>query len=302
MIPLFKSLPNMWFIAQLPTESTAVPSWTWVVVVAAIVAAVVIVLTLKKNRDLTQEQSTQGKTLSDLKEEHRLLREKSRKQTKELDQSKDERKKTKQDLATQRKKTHAAQEEAKTLRRDLKDQQHATDKARTTRSAFVNKPEAPEPKKEEKPAPAKPALKGITLAELQDKVHSLQAAKDKFEAALGSERDAAGSVKAEVKQLARRVEGYRRVDILSKSKLEITEDKLKQLGRQYYDAVSELALLKGEVQPLPAPGAHAEPKPKPVLDEGDPDSNDEKEEQEGETPEAMPPPDASEVEPTTSAT
>ena len=47
--------------------------------------------------------------------------------------------------------------------------------------------------------------------------------------------------------MQRKVEGYRRVDIITKGKMEILEDRITQLGRQYYDAVSELAVLKGEV-------------------------------------------------------
>jgi hypothetical protein len=55
--------------------------------------------------------------------------------------------------------------------------------------------------------------------------------------------------RSEHKKLERYVESLRRITVVSKSKVELLEDKLAHLGRQYYEAVSELAALKGEVGP-----------------------------------------------------
>ena len=63
------------------------------------------------------------------------------------------------------------------------------------------------------------------------------------------EREERDKAKEELRQLHRRVEGLRRIDLITKGKIELLEDKVRGLGRQYYEAVSELAALKGEVVP-----------------------------------------------------
>jgi chromosome segregation ATPase len=66
-------------------------------------------------------------------------------------------------------------------------------------------------------------------------------------------RDALG----ERRRMKKKVEDYRRADLVAKSRVDVLNDKLGSMGRQYYDAVSELAALKGESAP-PAPRPPAE--------------------------------------------
>lgn len=58
---------------------------------------------------------------------------------------------------------------------------------------------------------------------------------------------------------AKRIEDLRRVDLMSRGKIEVLEDKLKRLGRELYEAISALAVAKGQVSPVPSPRAKARP-------------------------------------------
>ena len=62
---------------------------------------------------------------------------------------------------------------------------------------------------------------------------------------------------AEQRRMKKKVDDYRRADLVAKSRVELLNDKLGSIGRQYYDAVSELAALKGQSAP-PAPRPPAE--------------------------------------------
>ncbi len=65
---------------------------------------------------------------------------------------------------------------------------------------------------------------------------------------------------SEQRRMKKKVDDYRRADLVTKSRVEVLNDKLGSMGRQYYDAVSELAALKGESAP-PAPRPPAEKTP-----------------------------------------
>jgi chromosome segregation ATPase len=53
----------------------------------------------------------------------------------------------------------------------------------------------------------------------------------------------------------KRIEDLRRVDLMSRGKIEVLEDKVKRLGRELYEAISALAVAKGQVNPVPGPRA-----------------------------------------------
>lgn len=63
---------------------------------------------------------------------------------------------------------------------------------------------------------------------------------------------------------SKRIEDLRRVDLMSRGKIEVLEDKLRRMGREYYEAVSALARARGEVGPVPGPKpARTQPSNKP---------------------------------------
>jgi chromosome segregation ATPase len=68
-------------------------------------------------------------------------------------------------------------------------------------------------------------------------------------AALAAERESVKALRLELGRLRRYSEQLRRIDVVSRGQVELLEDKLAALGRQYYEAVSELAALKGQVVP-----------------------------------------------------
>lgn len=55
--------------------------------------------------------------------------------------------------------------------------------------------------------------------------------------------------KEALRRLRRKSEDSRKLEFVSKAQNQVLTDKLKHLAKQYYDAISELAVLKGEVQP-----------------------------------------------------
>ena len=100
-----------------------------------------------------------------------------------------------------------------------------------------------------------PALEQRIIA-LEEELKAIKA-KNKE---LAEERTA---LKRSLSRMERRIEDYRQADIIAKGKVELAEDKLADWQKRYYNSVSELALLKGEVAPMP-PKAPKEPKAEPA--------------------------------------
>jgi chromosome segregation ATPase len=236
------------------TAETSTPGWIWALVICLVAAAAGATWAFAQlrgtQRRLTQMTVEHESTTA----AHRELLERERKQAKTLDEKRDEIRDLKRDLAAQKKKNHSSQEETKDLRKELRDVNDELARARKQqRPAFAEKPE-PTEKKETKPAPEpeKPAPEPKVDADTASRIADLEAELDAKGEALKKDRTSLREARAELKNLRRRVEGLRRIDLVSTGKVEMLEDKLRAMGRQYYDAVSELAALKGEVKP-PAP-------------------------------------------------
>lgn len=255
-------------LTLLAQTEPSTPGWTWAVVIVLVVTGAAFAWAFTQLR-------ASGRRVAQLTVEHesttaahRELLERERKQAKTLDEKRDEIRDLKRDLAAQKKKNHGSQEETKTLRKELRD---ATDELATARKqkrpAFAGKPEPAPEKQESKPAPApepkreepvKP-VESPKNEEIAARVTALETELEGKSEALKKDRGALREVRSELKNLRRRVEGLRRVDLVSTGKIEILEDKLHSMGRKYYDAVSELAALKGEVKPPePRDLAHSE--------------------------------------------
>ncbi len=194
------------------------------------------------------------------REAHRELAERERKESKALEASREELEAVKHELAAQKKKNHLAQEDMKKLRAQLHDKDEEMMRARHERPAFESKPRAEvkvvksEPRPESKPDPA-PALAAELTAELlaqRERLRELGALHEGLLQRVGAAEQGHHEARAELLRVRKRIEDYRRIDLVSKGRVAVLEDRLRNMGRQYYDAVSELAVLKGEVQP-PAP-------------------------------------------------
>jgi len=57
------------------------------------------------------------------------------------------------------------------------------------------------------------------------------------------------SLKRDLKDARYRVERYRRIDLIKQREHELVDDRLLTMGRLYYDSVSQIAAMKGEVVP-----------------------------------------------------
>jgi len=206
---------------------------------------------------------------------------------KKAEERQDELREVKQDLAALRKKHHGAQEEGKALREQLRSQAEERDSLRNRRPAFEGTatpaaPVAPAKSKAKDAATASPppqqrhepvspssspdaSAAPVAAARppflTEERSAQLVAENRELAAKLVAVREQGRGEKAELARLRTYTEQLRRIDIIAKGQLEILEDKLAGLGRDYYEAVSELAALKGQVIP---PSRHA-PRSAPVA-------------------------------------
>ncbi len=184
----------------------------------------------------------------ELRAAHTALEHKERDAHKKHEERAEELRELKHELAGLKKRMHAAQEADKQLRKQMREQVDERDKLLSTRPAF--EPPPPEPKKEAPRPPPEPRIERVVDEAAAQALAELQ----QTHAALLAERDADRKAVREAKQRAARLERYteqlRRIEVVGKSKVEVLEDKLATMGRKYYDAVSELAALKGEVAPV----------------------------------------------------
>jgi len=241
------------YIEQIATEgfSTRLAYGLGFLAVVAIFTSIWFYVQLQKvqkkavqnQKDLAQAQSSQSEFRSKSKGLEKTLEERS-KETAEL----------KSKLAKQKRKLHDLQEQQKSSEKKLRDDYTKLESSLQEKAAFsVQKPSAPpekaapvvKPKEIPPPDPEKvQAISHLEEDNLKLKRHISQLKDD-----LGKERQAIKTYKHDMRQAARRLEGFRRIDILTKNRLELADDKLAQLGRDYYDTISELAALKGEVVP-----------------------------------------------------
>jgi predicted nucleic acid-binding Zn-ribbon protein len=269
-------------VAQAGATSTT-PGWALGVGILAVLAISLLGWTLGKTRSQGSQLAELQTKLSSLDEEHRKLGEVERKRAKDLEQKRDELGKLKKDLAGQKKKTHAAKEETKKLREDLTDQRAVFEKRHGERPAFESAPAAPVAKKIEETdksekrvekTEAAPAVTGITLGELQQKVTRLEEANARLAADLDATRQERNADIAELKRLRRRAEDYRRIDVVTQGKMAAFEDRINHLGRQYYEACTEIAVLKGEVPRVPPPQEMPPPSSAPKAQRSQPAPSD----------------------------
>ena len=144
------------------------------------------------------------------------------------------------------------QESHKKSEKSWQDDKQKLQGALEQKAAFKESAKTPEPVQPKAKAAEVPVKHEKEIDDSQaykDEALKLKRQISSLEELLNLERDQVKAYKRDMRQAARRMEGFRRIDILTKNKLELAEDKLAQLGRDYYDAISELAALKGEVVP-----------------------------------------------------
>ena len=214
--------------------------------------AVVAYALMGRSKKLALEIEVLSEQVASANDSLKSLTSREKKLEKDLSEKTKNLSELKKDMGAQRKKTHTAQEEIKSLRAGHKVEMEQIRKNIGGKPAFTA---APVKEVKAEPAPIKPEtvpeapeVAPAVLAQ-EAKVTELETLVTRLKSKLEDNKKYLGKAKAEVKDSRYRVERYRRVDIMTKNKTGVLEDKLLTLGRQYYDVISENAALKGDVQP-----------------------------------------------------
>jgi peptidoglycan hydrolase CwlO-like protein len=219
-----------------------------VLLLVALLALFVVAWQLVTLRRAFNALNIQYQTLQD---KYSKLEQQDQARARELEQKRDDFQKNKLEIAEKRKKAHELQEEMKKLRTDLRTAQQDLIEEQKKKTVFVEVEKRVEVKVPV-PAPVLAPLIETEAATDLERRYTSDMEKYKLDAenakkALRAEHETHDKLEQELQRLRHKVEGARRIELISKNKIELLEDKLKGLGRQYYDAVSELAAVKGEV-------------------------------------------------------
>ncbi len=242
--------------------SHAASTGTGIAVVIAAICLVLAAISLRHAQSLQRRLAATRQECDQALDLVKATSAKERELGRKAEERNEELRALKQENAVLRKKNHTAQEEAKALRKDLQKQSEERQRLLVQKPAFADPPPRPAPAR---PSPDPVASKTDVPAALppkdparEEELARLTAEREELAAKLAAAEEAKREQKAELARLTHHVEQLRRIDIISKGKVEVLEDRVAGLGRQYYEAVSELAVLKGEVKsPLAAKHAKA---------------------------------------------
>ena len=197
---------------------------------------------------------------------------------KELEEKRRSEQELKRDLAAQKKKNFTAQEEIRSQQAKNEEQRRERDALLLQKPAFApaeHEPSHAKVKPAPAPAPAPapvaqaPSQSPAAAAEraaLESRLESIETEMREARTRWDSERKKLQVDRDELKHAREHADKLRRIDIISKNKIELLEDKLGAVQRAHYEAVSELAVLKGEVAPVPPRDAR---RPRPERDHAD---------------------------------
>ena len=205
---------------------------------------------------LNKEISANLESITDLNTQTKTSTKKLQEAEKKLEEKNTKIKELKSQISAKKKKNHQIREEQMHLNQELRDTKKKMETKRVESPAFADAP-APKQFIQEKPKQeleqeaneqiaAIESEKEQELIELKEKIGQLKKK-------LATFTDEQKSLHFENLEMKRRVEKFRRVDMISKGQMEALYDRLQGLGKRYYDTISELAHLKGDIQPQPAP-------------------------------------------------
>ena len=168
----------------------------------------------------------------------------------------------KKDLHAQKSKNHDLGEELRKLREQQKTRIKDLESQLHTKPAFENMPsisatlvKEPTPIVVAQIIPKQPQndekinVLQQHINDLDERLKRGHASFQELEQELDRLRTKYSDMRGENSTLHKRLEDMRKIQIVSKSKLQVTEDKLRYFGKAYYETLSELAALKGEVLP-----------------------------------------------------
>ncbi len=165
----------------------------------------------------------------------------------------------KRDLSQAKKRAHDTQAELKAeldrerasrkeLEKRLNDTPAFQDEATKAKATTVAA-KTPMPKEDTTQEPTQPVVSAQPVVDEESELGKANA----FIAKLKDERseliESKKNLTRELKDARYRVERYRRIDLVKQREHELVDDRLLTMGRLYYDAVSQIAAMKGEVVP-----------------------------------------------------
>ncbi len=166
------------------------------------------------------------------------------------------------ELGSHKKKKHTQQEEIRSLRQELVELRQDMEQQRAEKPAFADVEEEPviavkAPVHVVKPepvvihvveeAPKHVPSENAIIAELRTDCSRLTEDNTKLLHDNTEFRAILRRQKEEIANLQRKMKDFQRIEMVTKNKSGLVEDKLKTLQRQHYDAISELAVLRGDV-------------------------------------------------------
>ena len=189
----------------------------------------------------------------ELKEERRKLKESKRKLEEKNNSKNNTDSKNKKDSAKLKKKNHELQEEIKSMRLQIKEVQKDFDKYKEEQKNLqTHQATEMAPQESPKNLNSFSATNSATVATTgQTNAQSSDSRAEAFIEKLKNENkklrtDVVTQIN-ENKTLARKLNNFKKVDIMTKAQQDLLEEKINGLNSQYYNALSELAKLKGEV-------------------------------------------------------
>lgn len=213
---------------------------------------------MAKSKSLSTRVASLLVEMQALNDQQKAANEQQRKNQAVFDKRSEEVTELRKEIGALKKKNFTLQEDAKKSKSSFEAKIEEREKLIHGRPAFETA--EPTATKKETPTATAPVATPAPVAapapvsakadeELVRKVEALAADNASLSAKVGELIAAAREGNGELRKLKRRIDDYRRADSVTKGKMDVLTDKLGTLGRRYYDAVSELAHLKGEVGP-----------------------------------------------------
>jgi len=238
--------------------NTPLLSGAEVAVIILVAALIGVVTALLRQRKTSSERLAEGEQrVSESQSETTELKANLKDAQARFQEEQTRAQKLNHDLAAQRKKTFATQEELKSLRATSKDSAQAAREA-GNQPAFTPRSE---------PKPEDGGENTQTSAKTTAELNAIKSAMDNLKVELAAQAESGEKLRAELDDVRQEVrvaksqkaeaerltEKYRRVDIITRNEMALLGDKLKLMGQRYYDAVSELAALRGEIPSITSP-------------------------------------------------
>lgn len=283
---MFFAAISLWpALAGAASGAQAAKAPAWPSALGFCLAAVAIALAVYSRRSVASLTAQKEQAEADVAK-MRIAAKEAEDQAKEAKKRRDDRtqalSQNKGELDKQKKRNHTLKEELRVAQQKLKAQadelaqairsqnqinynkeSNPEDAPKVARAARIAIPERrPKPASVEKAAPAETEKNQATpehktqLNEAREQADKALAVVRKLERELTQIREELATQSTgnrqkgeQLAKMRKKLEGQRRVELITANQMELLEDKLRTMGRRYYDSLSEVAALRGDVAP-----------------------------------------------------